>query len=105
MNQRYPKWVEFTEMIPYVINYKQAKENVVADALSRRFVLDNTLVSRMMAFDNLTKGMRVDRYQLVDGFLFKYGRACVPMSSWRELFVKEAYSGGLMGHFGGTKNT
>ncbi|KAH0722538.1 hypothetical protein KY289_005582 [Solanum tuberosum] len=51
-------------------------------------------------FDNLSQGKRVDRYQLVDGFLFKDGRACVPMSSWRELFVKEAHSGGLMGHFG-----
>ncbi|XP_049405104.1 uncharacterized protein LOC125868519 [Solanum stenotomum] len=117
LNHRHAKWVEFIETFPYVINYKQGKENVVADALSRRFVLVNTLVSRMMGFeslkgfysmdsdfkdtfDNLCQGKRVDRYQLVDGFLFKDGRACVPMSSWRELFVKEAHSGGLMGHFG-----
>ena len=90
---------------------------MVEDALSRRFVLVNTLDSTMMGFeslngfysmdsdfkdtfDNLTKGTGVDIYQMVDGFLFKDGRACVPMISWRELFVKEAHSGGLMGHFG-----
>ena len=28
-------------------------------------------------FDNLTQGKRVHRYKLVDGFLFKDGRACV----------------------------
>ncbi|WMV54612.1 hypothetical protein MTR67_047997 [Solanum verrucosum] len=33
LNQRHAKWVEFIETFPYVINYKQGKENVVADAL------------------------------------------------------------------------
>ena len=58
---------------------------MVADALSRRFVLVNTFVSRIMGFeilkglysmnsefkdtfDILTKGNRLDRYQLIDGF-------------------------------------
>ncbi|XP_060183016.1 uncharacterized protein LOC132612967 [Lycium barbarum] len=49
--------------------------------------------------EELTQGKRVDRFQFVDGFLFKDGKVCVPMSSWRELFVKEAHSGGMMGHF------
>ncbi|XP_060184361.1 uncharacterized protein LOC132614030 [Lycium barbarum] len=49
--------------------------------------------------EELTQGRRVDRFQLIDGFLFKDGRVCVPMSSWRELFIKEAHSGGMMGHF------
>ncbi|XP_060192372.1 uncharacterized protein LOC132621914 [Lycium barbarum] len=78
LNKRHAKWVELIEAFPYVIHYKKCKENVVADALSRRF-------------------------QLVDGFLFKDGRVCVPMSSWRKLFIKEAHSGGMMGHFGVTK--
>ena len=72
-------------------------------------MLVNTLVSTMMGFkslksfysmdsyfkdifDNLTKGTRVERYQLVNGFLLKNGRACVPMSSRREKFVNEAHS-------------
>ncbi|XP_035547321.1 uncharacterized protein LOC118348884 [Juglans regia] len=36
LNKRHAKWVEFIETFPYVIRYKQGKENVVADALSRR---------------------------------------------------------------------
>ena len=31
--------MEFIETFPYVIKYKQGKENVVADALSRRYTL------------------------------------------------------------------
>jgi hypothetical protein len=34
LNKRHAKWVEFIETFPYVIRYKQGKENVVADALS-----------------------------------------------------------------------
>ncbi|XP_056855628.1 uncharacterized protein LOC130505043 [Raphanus sativus] len=36
LNKRHARWVEFIETFPYVIKYKQGKENVVADALSRR---------------------------------------------------------------------
>ena len=32
LNRRHAKWVEFIETFPYVIKYKQGKENVVADA-------------------------------------------------------------------------
>ncbi|KAF7835788.1 Transposon Ty3-I Gag-Pol polyprotein [Senna tora] len=53
LSKRHAKWIEYLESFPYVIKYKQGKDNVVADALSRR-----------------------------------------------ELLVREAHSGGLMGHFG-----
>ncbi|KAK9177708.1 hypothetical protein WN943_026897 [Citrus x changshan-huyou] len=44
LNKRHARWVEFIETFPYVIRYKQDKENIVADALSRRVFLDeNTL--------------------------------------------------------------
>ncbi|KAA0025406.1 reverse transcriptase [Cucumis melo var. makuwa] len=36
LNKRHVKWVEFIETFPYVIHYKKDKDNVVADALSRR---------------------------------------------------------------------
>jgi hypothetical protein len=39
LNKRHAKWVEFIETFPYVIKYKQGKENIVADALSRRYAL------------------------------------------------------------------
>ncbi|XP_057986077.1 uncharacterized protein LOC131170622, partial [Hevea brasiliensis] len=39
LSRRHAKWVEFLETFPYVIQYKHGKENVVADALSRRYNL------------------------------------------------------------------
>uniref|UniRef100_A0A2N9GYW5 Reverse transcriptase n=1 Tax=Fagus sylvatica TaxID=28930 RepID=A0A2N9GYW5_FAGSY len=36
LNRRHAQWMEFIETFPYVIKYKQGKENIVADALSRR---------------------------------------------------------------------
>ncbi|XP_028785068.1 uncharacterized protein LOC114740980 [Neltuma alba] len=72
LNKRHARWLEFIETFPYVIRYKKGKENVVADALSRR----------------------------IDGYLFKENRLCVPQCSLRELLVREAHGGGLMGHFG-----
>ncbi|KAL7596133.1 hypothetical protein Lser_V15G29757 [Lactuca serriola] len=72
LNKRHARWMEFIETFPYVIRYKKGKENVVADALSRRH----------------------------NGFLFKESRLCIPKSSLRELLVREAHSGGLMGYFG-----
>ncbi|KAL4017179.1 hypothetical protein IC575_024855 [Cucumis melo] len=65
LNKRHAKLVEFIETFPYVINYKKGKDNMVADALSRR-----------------------------------KGKLCIPKCSIRELLVKEAHGGGLMGHFG-----
>ena len=53
LNKRHAKWVEFIETFPYVIKYKKGKENVVADALSRRYVLLSTLDARLLGFDNI----------------------------------------------------
>ncbi|XP_065871915.1 uncharacterized protein [Euphorbia lathyris] len=40
LNRRHARWIEFIETFPYTIQYKQGKENVVADALSRRSSTD-----------------------------------------------------------------
>ena len=37
LSRRHAKWMEFIETFLYVIKYKQGKENIVADALSRRY--------------------------------------------------------------------
>lgn len=104
-------------MFPYMISYKQGKDNVVADALSRRYVLVSSLASKLMGFDHI-KGLYVDdtdfkvayaaclkggsfeKFTLRDGFLFKENKLCVSICSLREVFVREAHCGGLMGHFG-----
>jgi hypothetical protein len=39
LNRRQEKWVEFIESFPYVIKHKKGKENVIDDALSRRYAL------------------------------------------------------------------
>ncbi|KAI3469143.1 hypothetical protein Pfo_025806 [Paulownia fortunei] len=70
LSRRHAKWVEFIETFPYVIKYKQGKENV---------------------------------FYLHDDFLFRENKLCVPHSSLRELLVREAHSGGLMGYFGVAK--
>ncbi|KAK8618078.1 hypothetical protein V6N13_115953 [Hibiscus sabdariffa] len=41
-----------------------------------------------------------DKFYRDDGYLFKEGKLCIPQGSIRELLIKEAHGGGLMGHFG-----
>ncbi|XP_020406471.1 uncharacterized protein, partial [Zea mays] len=75
LNRRHAKWVEFIETFPYIVKYKKGKDNVVADALSRRN----------------------------DGFLFRANKLCVPNSSVGLLLLQESHGGGLTGHFGQRK--
>jgi hypothetical protein len=53
LNRRHAKWIEFIEAFPYVIKYKQGKENIVMDALSWSYVLLNTLNTRLLGFKNV----------------------------------------------------
>jgi hypothetical protein len=43
LNRRHAKWVEFIESFPYVIKRKTEKENVIVDALPRRYALSTQL--------------------------------------------------------------
>ncbi|GKV34697.1 hypothetical protein SLEP1_g43048 [Rubroshorea leprosula] len=51
LNRRHAKWVEFLETFPYVIKYKQGKENIVTEALSRRYTLISTLSAKLLGDD------------------------------------------------------
>jgi hypothetical protein len=102
-------------MFPYVIRYKQGKENVVADTLSRRYVLLSTLDAKLLGFQQIKELYTIDndfceeyklceksangKYFRHDGFLFHENKLCVPNCSVRELLVRESHGGGLMGHF------
>jgi len=116
LNRRHAKWVEFMESFPYVMKYKKGQVNVVADAFSRRYAL---ISMRLMGFEQMkdqyannsyftnvvaecAKGA-CDGFFMHEGYLFKIGRMCIPSCSLRELLVREAYSGGLSGHFGEKK--
>jgi hypothetical protein len=39
LNKRHAKWIEFIESFPYIIKHKKGKDNVIADALSRRYTM------------------------------------------------------------------
>ncbi|CAA7034297.1 unnamed protein product [Microthlaspi erraticum] len=119
LNKRHARWAEFIETFPYVIKYKKGKDNVVADALSRRYTLLSTLDAKLLGFEQIKELYASDadfsdiyqacskfasgRYVRQDGFLFYENRLCVPNCSLRDLFVREAHGGGLMGHFGVAK--
>ncbi|KAF8045596.1 hypothetical protein N665_4651s0001 [Sinapis alba] len=119
LSKRHARWVEFIETFPYVIKYKQGKENIVADALSRRYVLLNTLDAKLLGFEQIKEMYDTDsdfkdayrscekfavgHYFRQDGFLFYDNRLCVPNCSLRDLFVRESHGGSLMGHFGVAK--
>ncbi|XP_073525656.1 uncharacterized protein [Phyllobates terribilis] len=120
MDRRHGRWMEFIETFPYVIKYKKGKDNVVADALSRRYTILTTLDSKVLGFiyikelyvddsdfsaiykQCLEKGSQ-DKFYLFDGFLFKVDKVCIPKCSLRLLLVEESHKGGLMGHFGRDK--
>ena len=119
LSKRHAKWVSFIDTFPYVIKYKKGMENIVADALSRRYNLLNTLGTRLLGFEHikelyqndpdfsqafaLTEKCVYDKYFRHEGYLFYVNRLCIPRCSLRELLIREAHCGGLMGHFGVTK--
>ena len=89
---------------------------MVADALSRRYTLLNSLSAKLLGFEfikelyphdddfgdiyaSCANGAISDDFYLFDGFLFKRNRLCIPKCSMRELLIKEAH-GGLMGILG-----
>jgi hypothetical protein len=119
LNRRHARWVEFIEMFPYVVQYKQGKDNKVADALSRRYVLISTLNAKLLGFEHIKEMYSkdddfgaifdacelgaLDKFYKHDGYLFRENKLCIPKCSLRELLVLESHGGGLMGHFGVTK--
>lgn len=59
LNKRYAKWMEFIETFPNVIKYKKGKENVIANALSRRYAILTTLEAKCLGFEHI-KGLYTD---------------------------------------------
>uniref|UniRef100_A0A151UHM5 Transposon Ty3-I Gag-Pol polyprotein n=1 Tax=Cajanus cajan TaxID=3821 RepID=A0A151UHM5_CAJCA len=116
LNKSHAKWIEYLEQFPYLIKCKKGKNNVVADALSRRHTLLFSLGSQILGFDNLKELYELDQdfqsifskclqkpfdgFYLLEGYLFRMGKLCIPQGSIRKLLIKESHEGGLMGHFG-----
>ena len=117
LNRRHAKWVEFIETFPYVIKHKKGKENVIADALSRRYTMLSQLDFKIFGLEtikdqyvhdadfkdvmqNCKEGRMWNKFIVNDGFVFCANKLCIPASSVRLLLLQEAHGGGLMGHFG-----
>ena len=119
LNKRHNQWVDFIEMFPHIICYKQGKENVVAYALSRRYVLISTLNAKLVGFEHIKELYAddhdfnveyqacektvVSKYLEHDGYLFRENKLCVPNCYLRDLLVSESHEGRLIGHFGVVK--
>jgi len=120
LNRRHAKWVEFIESFPYIIKHKKGKDNVIADALSRRYTMLSQLDCRIFGLEsikeqyaldpdfnevllNCKEGRTWNKFVINDGFVFRANRICIPVGSVRLLLMQEAHGGGLMGHFGAKK--
>ena len=120
LNRRHAKRVEFIESFPYVIKHKKGKENVIADALSRRFILLTQLDYKIFGLETIKEqyvhdndfkdvllyckeGRMWNNFVVNDGFVFRANKLCIPASSVHLLLLQEAHGEGLMGHFGAKK--
>jgi hypothetical protein len=117
LNRRHAKWIEFIETFPYVVKHKHGKDNIVADALSRRCALVTQLDTKVLGLESIKtlyaddsdfnesfshciaeKGW--DKFYIHDGFLFRTNKLCILACSIRGVLLQEAHAGGLAGHFG-----
>jgi hypothetical protein len=120
LNKRHARWVEFIETFSYVIWYKKGKENVVADALSRRYALLSILDAKLLGFAHIKELYAEDhefceeyracekitagKFFRIDGFLFRENKLCVPNCSMRELLVAGITWWGIDGTFWSCKD-
>jgi hypothetical protein len=113
LNRRHAKWVEFIESFPYVIRHKKGKENIIADALSRRYTMLSQLDFKIFGLETIKEqysndvdfkdillkcreGRTWNKFVYTDGFVFRANKLCIPDSSVRLLLLQEAHGGGLM---------
>jgi transposase InsO family protein len=93
------------------------KDNVIADALSRRYTMLSQLDFKIFglqtvkdqyvnnadfkdAFAHCLHGKPWGKFYIQDRFLFRANKLCIPVSSVRLLLLQEVHGGRLMGHFG-----
>jgi hypothetical protein len=110
LNRRHAKCVEFIESFPYIIRHKKGKDNIIADALSRRYTLFSQLDCRIFGLEsikeqyalhpnfkdvllNCNEGRTWNKFLVNDGFVFRANRLCIPFGSVHLLLMQEAHGG------------
>ncbi|XP_074305015.1 uncharacterized protein LOC141639944 [Silene latifolia] len=109
LNHRHAKWVKFLQSFNFASKYIEGKDNVVADALSRRFIMLSYMEQRVLGFEHMKEFYKEDpnfkeewgslqngrekggHYLVQEGFLFRGNRLCVPKSPYRSLFSNMAH--------------
>jgi hypothetical protein len=98
LNRHHAKWVEFIESIPYVIKHKKGKDNIIPDALSRRYTMLSQLDFKFFGLEtikeqylhhaefkdvlqNCRDGRTWNKFVLNDGFVFHANKLCIPDGS------------------------
>ena len=122
LNQRHMKWMEFIQAYTFTIKHKKGVTNKVADALSRRNLLVQSIELESVGIEAMKDLYKHDedfqeiykvcqtkegRYNsdfsdflIQDGLLFKGVQLCIPRGSYRENIIKEKHCGSMSGHFG-----
>ena len=122
LSDRHARWVEYLQDYTFVIRHKKGKDNVVADALSRRAHLLTLVKVQVTRFESIkdsystcpdfgpiVQALEVGTshehrdYLRTEGYLFFKNRLCVPRTSLQDQLTWECHSGGLAGHFGRDK--
>ena len=85
LNKRHAKWSEFIESFPYVIKYIKGKDNVVADALSRKCMLVTKLELNVIGFEHVK-----DLYANDPSFALPYAK-CIAHTCWDKYYIKDGY--------------
>ncbi|XP_078435016.1 uncharacterized protein LOC144706013 [Wolffia australiana] len=119
VSDRHARWITYLQDFTFVIRHKKGKDNVVADALSRRPTVLSIMTTQVLGFEKMKEDYtncpdfssfyssitdaspnRSRDYFLEDGYLFNGKRLCIPRTSLRDFLIHEVHAGGLSGHFG-----
>ncbi|WZZ83832.1 hypothetical protein YC2023_104404 [Brassica napus] len=110
---RHAGWISYLQQFTFSIRHQSGATNRVADALSRRHSLLTTMHTRVLGFETFADLYKTDDffakvlidvqlgisddYALVNGFLFKGLRLCVPDCSLRLQIISELHNEGHVG--------